>query len=275
MARIRSIHPGLFTDEAFASLGSDAQMFLIGLWTEADDQGMFEWKPVTLRMRLRPTKDGSVDGLLADLCAVHCIKRFDINGRPYGAIRNFRKFQRPKKPNAIHPMTDEVRTYVGLSAVSSELEADEEEEVLTKGEIAPQMEDVGCRVEEVEEKQPDPAARRYPEDFESFLKAYSPPKNYKKPDTLKAWNQTAGSRPPQADLLRAVAGYNEWLAAETRRRKSDYPKQLPATWLRGEVWNGFLDAAPDISPERLAELIDKTDRKLGRGKYDPMREILQ
>lgn len=275
MARIRSIHPGLFTDEAFAGLCSDAQMFLIGLWTEADDQGMFEWKPVTLRMRLRPTKDGSVDGLLSEIAGAQCIKRFEINGRPYGAIRNFRKYQRPKKPNAVHPATDEVRTYVGLTAVSSELGDDEGDAVLSEGELSPQMEDEGCRVEDEGGKEQEPAARRYPEDFEEFIKAYSPPKNYKKPDTLKAWHQTEDVRPVQADLLRAVAGYLSWLAEESRKRKSEYPKQHPATWLRGEVWNGFLDAAPDIDPARLAELMDKTDRILGRGAYDPMRQVMQ
>src|ERR1700722_3074478 len=105
MARIRSVHPGLFTDEAFMGLSSDAQVFLIGLWTEADDQGMFEWKPLTLRMRLRPTKDGDVDPILSELEAAQCIKMFEISGRKYGAIRNFRKFQKPKTPNAIHPIT--------------------------------------------------------------------------------------------------------------------------------------------------------------------------
>ncbi len=73
MARIRSIHPGLFTDEAFVSLTADAQVFLMGIWTEADDQGAFEWKPLTLRMRLRPTKDGPVDDLLDELEAAKFI----------------------------------------------------------------------------------------------------------------------------------------------------------------------------------------------------------
>lgn len=150
MARIRSIHPGLFTDERFVSLSADAQVFLLGLWTEADDQGVFEWKPLTLRMRLRPTKDGPVEPLLAEIVAAQAIKQFEIGGRIYGAIRNFRKYQRPKKPNAVHPVTDEIRTYVALTTASSELAEDEERQVIPEalgsGEIAPQMEDGGGRV---------------------------------------------------------------------------------------------------------------------------------
>ena len=134
MARIRSIHPGLFTDEAFVSISADAQVFLMGLWTEADDQGLFEWKPVTLRMRLRPTKDGSVDGLLEELRAANFIQGYELGGRQYGAVRNFRKYQRPKKPNSVHPITEEIRTYVGLSNASSEL--------------SPQREDGGDKMEE-------------------------------------------------------------------------------------------------------------------------------
>lgn len=41
MSRIRSIHPGLWTDEAFVSLSPMARLFLMGLWNECDDMGSF------------------------------------------------------------------------------------------------------------------------------------------------------------------------------------------------------------------------------------------
>lgn len=125
MARIRSVHPGLFTDEAFVSLSEAAQILLIGIWTECDDQGAFEWKPITLRMRLRPTKDGSIEPLLGELAAANTVRRYEHEGREYGAVRNFRKYQKPKKPNKVHFMPPEFRTYVGLTGDSSEQEADE------------------------------------------------------------------------------------------------------------------------------------------------------
>jgi len=131
MARIRSIHPGLFSDPEFADLSSDAQVFYLGLLTEADDNGIFEWKPSTLRIRLRPLKDGSVDPLLGELEVAGKLKSYEINGRKYGAIRNFRKFQRPKAPKAWHPITDDFRNWVGLTETISE--------------ICPQREDGGGR----------------------------------------------------------------------------------------------------------------------------------
>src|ERR1700674_3693235 len=114
MARIRSVHPGFFTDEAVMGLSCDAQIFLIGLWTEADDQGVFEWKPVTLRARLRPSKDGCVESVLAELAQARCIRGFDHDGRQFGAIRNFCKYQRPKRPNNRFVVPPDLRTWVGL-----------------------------------------------------------------------------------------------------------------------------------------------------------------
>jgi hypothetical protein len=119
MPRIRSVHPGLFTDEAFMGLSDAAQIFFVGILTECDDQGVFEWKPNTLRARLRPVKDGSVEPLLSELEASNNVSSYELDGRKYGAVRNFRIWQRPKKPNSIHPLPKELRTYVGLTGRSS------------------------------------------------------------------------------------------------------------------------------------------------------------
>lgn len=187
MARIRSIHPGLFTDEAFASLSEAAQVFLMGIWTEADDQGVFEWKPITLRMRLRPTKDGDVEPLLAELCTANSIMSYELNGRKYGLVRNFRKFQRPKKPNSVHLLPDQFRTYVGLNRSSTEPEVIEENSVPQKGEMSPQMEEEGGRKKERKKKEDTadavlpPAAlffeagiiRLTKKDFEQWERAFS------------------------------------------------------------------------------------------------------
>lgn len=149
MSRIRSVHPGLFTDEAFVSLSSDAQMFLIGIWTEADDQGIFEWKPLTLKMRLRPAKDGSVEPLLKEMLDNNIVCSFDINGKRYGAIRNFRKYQKPKTPNSVHPITEEIRNYVGLKNVISEIELVNDDQFPQKVEKTLLMEEGGGKVEEI------------------------------------------------------------------------------------------------------------------------------
>lgn len=116
MARIRSIHPGLFTDEVFVSLSPAAQILWIGLWCEADDQGAFEWKPVTLKMRLLPASEDPIGPLLAELADAGCIRQYAVDGRQYGVIRNFARFQRPKAPKEVHPLPAPLRNYAGFTA---------------------------------------------------------------------------------------------------------------------------------------------------------------
>lgn len=119
MSRIRSIHPRLFTDECFASASPIARLLIIGLWTEAWDDGVFDWKPLVLKMRLFPADTIDVEPLLAELAALNIITRFESDGRVFGAIRNFCKFQRPKKPNASGRLPDALRAYVAIDDAKS------------------------------------------------------------------------------------------------------------------------------------------------------------
>lgn len=120
MSRIRSIHPGFFTDEDFVQVSAFARLLLLGLGTEADDKGTFPWKPVSLKMKLFPMDMVDIQELLRELTDADAIRRYQVEGKEFGAIRNFRQHQRPKKPNDIHPLPDEFLHYVGLSDDSSE-----------------------------------------------------------------------------------------------------------------------------------------------------------
>lgn len=114
MARIRSVHPELFLDDAFMELSPDARLLAIGIWTQCDDHGIFEWKPKYLKAVVCPADNVDVVALLGDLVEQNCIKRFTEGGREYGAVRNFCLYQRPKKPYFKHPFPDWCRTYVAI-----------------------------------------------------------------------------------------------------------------------------------------------------------------
>jgi hypothetical protein len=114
MARIRSIHPNQWTDEAFVELTFAARLLAIALRNEADDQGVFEWKPKALKMRLMPADNVDVAELLAELAEHNVVKSYEHEGRKYGAIRNFGRFQKPRRPNCTHPVPDEIREYAGF-----------------------------------------------------------------------------------------------------------------------------------------------------------------
>lgn len=149
MSRIRSVHPGFFTDENLVACGAYARLLFIGLGVEADDKGIFEWKPLTIKMRIFPADHVMVEDLLAELVNAGAVKQYEINDRKYGAIRNFRRFQKPKTPNDIHPATPEILAFVGLISETEEVKQGafppKGETIPPKGEKSPQMEDGGWR----------------------------------------------------------------------------------------------------------------------------------
>lgn len=163
MARIRSVHPSLFTDEAWVSCSPLARILYIGLMCDADDQGLFEWKPLQIKMRLLPGDAAEVQTLLAELVTVNLIAELQSGGKRLGAIRYFRKFQRPKKPNATFVLPPDWVDYVGLKARGSEASEDEDEQVPhqfpTGSELTQQREDGGWRMEEDSSRSGDALAR--------------------------------------------------------------------------------------------------------------------
>lgn len=153
-ARIRSVFPSQWTDEDFVSCSFAARLLSIALRNEADDNGIFEWKPLALKMRLFPADNVDMPGLLAELIANNQVVSYEIDGRKYGAIRNFRKWQRPKSPNSIHPIPDHFRNYVGLSDPISEMPLDEADAFPGNEEMSPQREEGGGRRENINTSPP-------------------------------------------------------------------------------------------------------------------------
>jgi hypothetical protein len=80
MARIRSIHPGLRTDEAFMPLSFAARDCLTALWMQADDQGVFPWKLLTLKAHIFPADNVDMGAILAELESHGSIKRIEVEG---------------------------------------------------------------------------------------------------------------------------------------------------------------------------------------------------
>lgn len=157
MARIRSVHPSLWTDENFVSLTMPSRLFLIGLWGEADDYGIFDWKPIGLKMRLMPADAVDAGNLLSECEAAGFLVRIERGGKPYGLVRNFRKFQRPKNPSEPSITVD-----LEISGIIKLPETDKHYPALPQTYPSPtenptQMEDGGCRMEGKEEDIPSPS----------------------------------------------------------------------------------------------------------------------
>jgi hypothetical protein len=145
MSRIRSIHPGLLSDEAFMTLTVEQPVaipLLLGLWMEADDDGVFEWKPLTIKAKTLPAPLVDVNVLLELLVSLNFIRKFEASGKLYGAIRNFKHWQRPKLPKVKWPKGDDIAAYVGIASPSIP------QSLPSDGENSSQREEVGGKRKE-------------------------------------------------------------------------------------------------------------------------------
>lgn len=229
MARIRSVHPSLFTDEAWVSCSPLARIFYIGLMTDADDQGLFEWKPLQLKMRLLPGDACIIPELLAELVAVNLIAELESAGKRLGAIRYFRRFQRPKSPTSAFILPAHWRRYVGLDVSISEIDTHERDELPPNPENFIQMEDGGDNKEEGEEDSSSSLMTVKP-DFEDFWLAY--PRKVGKGAARRSYVRALSK-------IKVHDGHTVLMLALAmiRPRWTD-PKYIPhaATWLNQERW---------------------------------------
>lgn len=107
MARIRSVHPEQWTDDQFVTCSPHARLLALGIRNEADDNGIFEWNPVKLKMRLLPADNLDIEVLLQELLDTDQVVQYEAEGRRFGMIRSFQRYQKPKKPSFIHPAPSE------------------------------------------------------------------------------------------------------------------------------------------------------------------------
>jgi hypothetical protein len=268
MSRIRSVHPGFFRDENLVPCSSFARLLYIGLGVEADDKGIFEWKPLQLKMTIFPADGVDVGELLAELVAAGNVKRFEVGGKAFGAIRNFRKYQRPKTPNDVHPMPDDIAEYVAFPR-KAETEAGEPAPFPPEGEKSPQMEDGGWRVEEKNTSPPpvlESEGARV--SFEDVLEAY--PENPSASET-KARAEFERTKPADRPVILAAAiRTSKWLAQDSAERGRSVDEGLRfvthlATWLKEGKWRdaanlplkGEKSSAPTIPMMRIDRTKDE------------------
>lgn len=144
MSRIRSIHPGLWTDEAFVCLSPLARLLFIGTWNECDDKGIFPWSPLKLKMRVLPADSVDATELLTEIEGAGLVCQYQFGDRSFGAVKNFALYQRPKKPNDIHPASAEILRFAGMNSELAEQYARPlPNQFPTSGENSPQRKEGG------------------------------------------------------------------------------------------------------------------------------------
>lgn len=90
MARIRSVKPEYFLHEGIYDAEVAARLPLriafIGLWTQADREGRFKWKPRALKAAILPHDRLDFERVLAALEAGKFIVRYEVDGEAFGWI---------------------------------------------------------------------------------------------------------------------------------------------------------------------------------------------
>jgi hypothetical protein len=97
MARIRNIKPAFFKDaelyDAEAESGLPLRVAYAGLWTVADREGRFKWRPREIKTDVLPYDNVDMGKVLDALAKSHKIIKYKAGGCDYGFIPNFAKHQ--------------------------------------------------------------------------------------------------------------------------------------------------------------------------------------
>lgn len=108
---------------------------------------------------------------------------------------------------------------------------------------------------------PDRSGQRnsYPDDFQAFWKAYPTDPNMSKKEAFKEWRRLSPEK--RIAAMAGVPGFRRYCEANKW-----YRPQYADGFLKEEKFEGYT-AEPSLSPEQIAENMDKADRLMRRGKY--------
>lgn len=130
MSRIRSVHPSLWTEEDFVACSFPARLLLLGLRNEADDHGVFEWRPKSLKLRLMPSEDLAIEPLLDELVERGQVAAYEVDGHRYGICLSWE--QQPQHPSyrfPLPPAQNSVTVPIGITEGSATLHPEEKSKV--------------------------------------------------------------------------------------------------------------------------------------------------
>jgi hypothetical protein len=80
-------------DLEVANPGKYPMFVFEGLWTKCDKNGVFEWKPRTLKLDILPFLPFEMSETLSILENAGHIKHYEVDGKEYGYIATFTKHQ--------------------------------------------------------------------------------------------------------------------------------------------------------------------------------------
>lgn len=103
MARIRSVHPDICTDEALVNASAAAERLYVRLWTHLDDDGRCVDNALLLKAALFPIHQHvtakHIGGWVDELVSLGCLFRYEHAGRHYLTVKPDRwsVWQKPRR----------------------------------------------------------------------------------------------------------------------------------------------------------------------------------
>src|SRR5213593_1704269 len=99
MSRIRTIKPEFFRHEqlfeAEKESGLPLRLAFMALWTVADREGRFKWKPRVLKLDCLPFNELDFEDVLNALCSIELIEKYEYEGEIFGSIVSWHRHQIP------------------------------------------------------------------------------------------------------------------------------------------------------------------------------------
>lgn len=241
MARSRNIKPGFFLNDELAALDPLARILFAGLWCIADREGRMEDRPAKIKIQVLPFDDCDVNQLLDDLKNAGFIVRYQVDGKKYIEVVNFKRHQNPHKKEAPSrfPAPPEQAPDLHSTSTMQEQEkhhtspADSLNLIPDSGFPQPDAPDKPGAGESTEKTKPRPPFKSIIQEqrFDQFWERY--PKKKSKGAAEKAWVKIGPD-----DLLtkRIMAGLEKARASPEWKKDNGQFIPYPASWLNAKGW---------------------------------------
>ena len=210
MARIRTIKPDFWTDDALTECSVSARLLFIGTWTFADDNGNIERSAKQLKCKIFPADIFPVEPLIQELIRENLLQEYEVNGKKYLHIRTFKLHQiinRPSK-NCLPVYDDSLKTHGALTE-HSRTEKEEEKEEEKKKNLTPI--DTGA--------------------FDLFWDIY--PRKKSKVQAKRAWDKINPQNGTREKIMFSVMKHK--LSADWLKEGGNFIP-YPATFLNNQRW---------------------------------------
>lgn len=245
MSRIRAIKPEFFRHEglyeAEVATGLPLRVAFSGLWTVADREGRFRWRPRVIKLDVLPFDNLDFETVLNALVDHGFIVKYRVGDGLFAHIPSFADHQHVNQREAQSDLpTPSMADADTCAHVQAHGEQEGEQE--GKGTQTLSAEDADGAPEEAPPTSGQPIAI-YPPEFDELWREYQAgvhERNSSKADAYKAWKKL---NPTDRDACwEGVISYGQAIT-EARKTRADTPAKHLSRFINARAWEPYMEAA--------------------------------